>query len=102
MTKRAKKAQIYDANAPEGYLLAHNWVDHTPDTRHGTDGFRRFWIPPQWVGDSYQKCPCGWHNADPHYADKTHVVWWHEQIEKLGTLQAVYDDINRRAAGRKV
>ena len=36
---------------------AHNHIMHTDITPHDDRGFRRFWIPPQWIGDGWEKCP---------------------------------------------
>jgi hypothetical protein len=93
MTKTEKKEprQLYGGGRkPKSYRLAHNFISHTDATRHGERGFRRFWIPPQWIGDGWEKCPCGWHGGDTHYAIDDHVHHWHEQIKKLGSLEAVY------------
>jgi hypothetical protein len=39
-----------------------------------------------------------WHNGDTHYAVEDHVNHWHEQIKKLGNLEAVYRDVYERLA----
>jgi hypothetical protein len=63
-----KPSLIYGGRRPKGFLLAHNSVAHDKDTPHGECGFRRFWIPPQWVaGNGWVKCPCGWRGVE-HYA----------------------------------
>jgi hypothetical protein len=50
-----------------GWLLAHNSVRPTVDQRHGWQGFRRFWIPPDEEG--WRLCQCGWRpDLGPHYA----------------------------------
>jgi hypothetical protein len=90
--------QLYGGRKPKSYRLAHNHVMHTNQTFHGERGFRRFWIPPQWVGHGWSKCPCGWHNGDTHYAADEHVKQWHKNIAKFGSLEAVYDDINKQLA----
>ena len=90
--------QKYGGRKPKSYRLAHNHIMHTAHTVHGDRGFRRFWIPPQWIGHGWEKCPCGWHNGDEHYAVKEHVDHWKKQIKKLENLDAVYRDINRRLA----
>ncbi len=48
MTKRPKAAERDDISytEKEGWLLAHNSVRPTVDTRGGVNGFRRFWVPP--------------------------------------------------------
>ena len=38
-----------------GWLLAHNSVRATVDTRGGVNGFRRFWVPPS---GKWQLCSC--------------------------------------------
>jgi len=63
MTKRPKAAERDDISytKKEGWLLAHNSVRPTVDTRGGVNGFRRFWIP--------RLCQCGWRpDLWPHYA----------------------------------
>jgi hypothetical protein len=74
MTKKKELRQLYGGRKPKSYRLAHNHIMHTNATSHGDRGFRRFWIPPQWIGDGWEKCPCGWHNGDEHYAVKEHVA----------------------------
>jgi hypothetical protein len=96
MTKQKELRQLHGGRKPKDYLLAHNHIMHTAHTTHGERGFRRFWIPPQWVGKGWSKCPCGWHNGDTHYAIDEHVAIWHERIEKLGSLEAAYGEINRQ------
>ena len=96
---RSEKKQIYGGGKrPKSYRLAHNHVMHTAHTSHGERGFRRFWIPPQWIGKGWDKCPCGWHNGETHYAVSEHVKLWHKAIKKLGSLDAVYDEINKKLA----
>jgi hypothetical protein len=51
--------QRYGGRKPKSYRLAHNHIMHDDTTPHGERGFRRFWIPPQWIGDGWEKCPCG-------------------------------------------
>jgi hypothetical protein len=53
----------YGTLPPEGYLLAHNFVKIiATDQAHGEHGFRRFWIPPEWVEQGeWVECDCGWH-----------------------------------------
>ena len=49
----------YADRGPKGWLLAHNSVRPAAvDTRHGTGGFRRFWVPPPGLG--LHLCDCGW------------------------------------------
>src|SRR5262245_34897258 len=102
MSKRKELEQIYGGRRPKTYLPAHNHVIHTARFRHGWNGFRRFWIPPQWVSRGWSKCPCGWRayswgDAD-HYAHTDHTKWWREQIKKRGSLDAVYRYIEKRLA----
>jgi len=92
--------QLYGGRPPKGYLAAHNHVAHTPGFRHGTNGFRRFWIPPEEIkSGEWEVCPCGWRGDDPkwcpHYARAEHVVWWKSEIAKRGSLEAVYRNIER-------
>jgi hypothetical protein len=71
MANNKELHQLYGGRRPKTYLPAHNHVMHTPTTSHGERGFRRFWIPPQWVGHGWVKCPCGWRASswgDVHYA----------------------------------
>ena len=67
--------QLYGGRKPKGYLLAHNHITHTPDFPLGANGFRRFWIPPQWVGQGWSECPCGWRpDHVTHSALTTRIV----------------------------
>jgi hypothetical protein len=51
--------QIYGGRKPKSYRLAHNRVSE--------NGFRRFWIPPQWVkSGKWVRCRCGF-IPDPHF-----------------------------------
>jgi hypothetical protein len=98
--------QLYGGRKPKSYRPAHNHVIHTPGFGHGLNGFRRFWIPPQWVGRGWSRCPCGWNSHRPewkvHYAWTEHVKWWKEEIKKRGSLDAVYlHVIKRLAAGHR-
>jgi len=95
-TGKRELHQLYGGRKPKSYLLAHNHVMHTNETHHGERGFRRFWIPPQWVGRGWSKCPCGWHRGDVHYAVTDHVKLWRERIKRLGSLKAAYREINRK------
>ena len=57
----------WGASHPEGWLLAHNHIKHGGAARHGTRGFRVFWLEPkthrQWV-----VCDCGWRpDLGTHY-----------------------------------
>ena len=80
--------QFYGGRKPKSYLLAHNHITHTPDSPLGANGFRRFWIPPQWIGQGWNACPCGWRSdLGTHYANSDHVGWWKEEIKK-GALRA--------------
>jgi hypothetical protein len=74
--KHAKELrQIYGGRKPKSYLPAHNRVSPAGN------GFRCFWIPPQWVGHGWSKCGCGvdlgvWKRAmkGPHYAERSSLV----------------------------
>jgi hypothetical protein len=110
MTKRKELRQLYGGRVPDSYLPAHNHISHIPETHHGERGFRRFWIPPQWAGKGWSRCPCGWgvlpnppreprclpithswYKRDkdvPHYASSEHVKRWKERIKKHGSLEA--------------
>ena len=56
----------YAATRPSGWLLAHNSIRPTVDTRGGVNGFRRFWVPPD---PKWKLCDCGWRpDLGPHYA----------------------------------
>jgi hypothetical protein len=89
--------QLYGGRKPKTYLPAHNRVIHTPEFRHGDNGFRRFWIPPQWIGHTWTECPCGWRpDLGTHYAGRGHVGWWKSEIKKRGSLDAVYRYIIKR------
>jgi hypothetical protein len=60
--------QIYGGKRPRTYKLAHNHILHTANMQHGTNGFRRFWIPPEWIGWHWVKCKCGWRpDMGTHY-----------------------------------
>jgi hypothetical protein len=89
------------ASALKSYLPAHNQVAHTPGTSHGERGFRRFWIPPEWAGRGWSKCPCGWSARSwgdaPHYAWTEHVKHWRGLIKKHGSLEAA-----QKAESRKI
>jgi hypothetical protein len=92
--------QIYGGGRkPKSYRLAHNHVSHVPGFPHGQNGFRRFWIPPQWIGHGWSKCPCGW-RPETHYAINEHVRWWKSETKKRGSLEAVYRHILRRLSAR--
>jgi hypothetical protein len=89
--------QLYGGRKPKSYPPAHNHIIHTPDFSHGLNGFRRFWIPPQWIGHGWSKCPCGWRpDLGTHYATTAHVGWSKEEIEKRGSLDAVYRHVIER------
>lgn len=101
MPKRKKELrQLYGGPKPKSYRPAHNHIIHTPAFSHGLNGFRRFWIPPQWVDKGWSECPCGWRSDHPewkiHYASSDHVRWWKGEIKKRGSLDAVYRHIMRR------
>ena len=68
MTKRPRAAERDDISyTPKvGWLLAHNSIRATVDTRGGVNGFRRFWVPPS---GRWQLCSCGWRpDLGPHYS----------------------------------
>jgi hypothetical protein len=78
-----ERSQIYGGRRPKDYLPAHNHVMHTPEFSHGQNGFRRFWIPPDWVeSGEWSECPCGWGgpNWKTHYAWTEHRLGW-SQLE---------------------
>jgi hypothetical protein len=72
---------------------------HTPAFGHGMNGFRRFWIPPEWVkSGEWTECPCGWGGHlkwTKHYARKDHVRSWERRIKRCGSLEAAYRDIRK-------
>lgn len=111
--KRKKVAeprrQIYGGGRiPASYLPAHNHVAHGPRTPHGANGFRRFWIPPEWVlvgeydfdtgkvlkGTKWVECPCGWQGSPKwmahgkHYALPGHVEATKKKLARGETLRA--------------
>jgi hypothetical protein len=97
MTRKKELHQLYGGRRPKSYRLAHNHVMHTDVTRHGERGFRRFWIPPQWIGKGFVECPCGW-GGKKHYALKEHVQHWRKRIKMLGSLEAAYREVNKQLA----
>jgi hypothetical protein len=101
MAKRKEPHQLYGGRKPKSYLPAHNHVAHVPGTSHGERGFRRFWIPPEWAGRGFSKCPCGWCAPSwgdaPHYAIPAHVKYWRDLIKKHGSLEAA-----QKAESRKI
>jgi hypothetical protein len=93
-----ERKQLYGGRKPKDYLPAHNHVTHTAEFFHGQNGFRRFWIPPEWVeGGEWSECPCGWRGHDPkwrtHYAVRRHAAHWKAALKKHGSLEAVYRQI---------
>ena len=98
MSNKKELHQLCGGRKPKSYRLAHNHIMHTDVTPHGERGFWRFWIPPQWVGKGWEKCPCGWHNGDTYYAIKEHVQHWRKRIKKLGSLETAYREINKGLA----
>ena len=69
-----ERNQLYGGRRPPDYKPAHNHVLHFEDTGHGERGFRRFWIPPEWIGKDWTECPCGWRpDLGKHYALKSFV-----------------------------
>ena len=67
---RQQASSRTDLWRPEGYRLAHNFVrPTTADQPHGLNGFRRFWIPPEYIEEGeWVKCDCGWRaDLGPHY-----------------------------------
>jgi hypothetical protein len=93
------RSQLYGGRIPGDYLSAHNHVLHTAKFFHGLNGFRRFWLPPEYAQDGqWAVCPCGWRSherrwTEPHYAHAEHVEWWENAIKEHGSLEAVYDNI---------
>jgi hypothetical protein len=74
-----KKARnpISGERLPKDYRLAHNFVrPTTADQRHGTHGFRRFWIPQEYIEEGkWVECDCGWRpDLGIHYRNKD-VSW---------------------------
>jgi hypothetical protein len=62
-----KKISYANKRPAEGWLLAHNHVRAAVDTRHGQNGFRWFWVPPDVEG--WSVCNCVWRpDLGPHYA----------------------------------
>jgi hypothetical protein len=99
MAKSKERKQIYGGRRPKDYVQAHNHVMHTALFTHGTNGFRRFWIPPEWVkSGEWAECPCGWGGPKwkLHYAWKEHSRIWKRQIKEHGSLEGAYRDIERR------
>jgi hypothetical protein len=97
------KAEMrYGGRKPKSYLPAHNHIMHTNTTLHSERGFRRFWIPPQWVGHGWSRCPCGWRGHDPkwevHYAGTEHVKGWRRRIKEHGSLDGAYRAVNKELA----
>jgi hypothetical protein len=73
---RKELHQYYGGPKPKSYRLAHNHVLF--------NGFRRFWIPPQWIGHGWSKCPCGWRpDLGTHYARSDHVKSWMSSREAI-------------------
>jgi hypothetical protein len=102
MKKPKELSQLYGKHPPD-YLPAHNHIWHTPTFSHGDNGFRRFWIPPQWVDNGWSVCPCGWrvHGStrdqwQTHYAWTDHVEWWKSEIEKYGSVEAAHQHIREQ------
>jgi hypothetical protein len=101
-TKKKERELSGGGRRPKDYRLAHNHIMHADSTPHGAHGFRRFWIPPEWIGDGWEQCPCGWqgdrgqHKGKVHYALKEHADGWRKRIKKLGSLEAAYQDVYRR------
>jgi hypothetical protein len=95
-----KELRLYGGGRkPKDYRLAHNNIMHVPGFPHGANGFRRFWIPPQWIGDGWRECPCGWRpEAGTHYAIDEHAKWWAAEIKKHGGLDAVVRRVAKRLA----
>lgn len=95
MTKKKELRLLGGGRKPKSYRLAHNPVRHCIGFRHGANGFRRFWIPPQWVGKGkgkgWERCPCGWSGRKAHFAIAEHVKHWRKLIKKLGSVQAAND-----------
>jgi hypothetical protein len=99
MSKAKERELVYGGRRPKDYLPAHNHVAHTPEFRHGQNGFRRFWIPPEWVETGeWKECPCGWGGPKwkPHYATSDHAKWWKKRIKTYGSLEAAQRHEERR------
>jgi len=67
-TTKKKKAAApgISYTSKSGWLLAHNSVRPVVDQRGGTNGFRRFWVPPD---PKWKLCACGWRSdLGPHYS----------------------------------
>ena len=65
---KKERRQLYGGRIPAGYKLAHNIVARTANMPHGMNGFRRFWIPPEWTKWHWVKCRCGWRpDLGAHY-----------------------------------
>ena len=66
--KKTPAEHSFSYSRKEGWLLAHNIVAHDVDQRHGQNGFRRFWVPPE-KKDGWRLCDCGWRpDLGPHYS----------------------------------
>jgi hypothetical protein len=98
MGRASERKHIYGGPKPVDYVRAHNHVAHVPHFGHGANGFRRFWISPEWIGKGWSKCPCGWGGPkwETHYAITPHVQGWKKQIKKYGGLEGAYRDVIRR------
>jgi hypothetical protein len=107
--KVKERQQKYGGKIPPDYLPAHNHVAHTPDFCSGRNGFRRFWIPPEWVEEGrWKECPCGWgtqpstkgifgvrnwglkYKGHKHYAVADHVKGTEDAIKEHGSIEAAY------------
>lgn len=98
-----ERGHLYGGRRPKDYLPAHNHIMHTDVTTHGERGFRRFWIPPEYLKrGEWAQCPCGWGKGlkwgkpGKHYAWTEHAKGWKAQIKKCGSLEAAYRAVDRR------
>ena len=104
MAETATRELRYGGTIPADYLPAHNHVSHVPGFIAGQNGFRRFWIPPEYVkSGKWAECPCGWQDrgkkwneSGVHYAHADHVQWWRDAIAQCGSLEAAYREIETR------
>jgi hypothetical protein len=54
-----------DWKAPDGWVIVHNHIQHGPNARSGTRGFRVWLAQP---AKQYIVCECGWvSNLGEHY-----------------------------------
>ena len=79
------RKQLYGGRSPKDYLPAHNHVTH--------NGFRRFWIPPEWVeSGAWAECPCGCQLGRKWSEPKRHYAWSERtkaQVKRLAKERSV-------------